>query len=48
VAVAAFGKSIGAVGWLIGLATGMFRPATFVLPLLNDLVWLPGFFKLLR
>ena len=48
VALAVFGKAIGAVGWFAGLATGRFRKATIVLPLLNDLIWLPGLVRLLR
>ena len=47
-AIAFLGKSIGAVGWLVGLATGRFRPRTIALPLLNDVIWLPGLAGLLR
>jgi len=47
-ATAFLGKSIGAVGWLAGLATGRFRRRTIVLPLLNDAIWLPGLAGLLR
>ena len=47
-ATAMFGKTIGAVGWIAGLATGRFPLRTAPLPLLNDLVWLPGLWRLLR
>lgn len=47
VATAVLGKSIGALGWLAGLATGRYRRETIVLPLLNDLVWLPGMLRIL-
>jgi small multidrug resistance pump len=47
-ATALFGKSIGAVGWFAGLASGRFSRRTVVLPLLNDLIWLPGLVRLLR
>ncbi len=47
-ATAVLGKSMGAVGWAVGLATGRVRRRTVVLPLLNDLLWLPGLLALLR
>jgi hypothetical protein len=47
IATAMFGKAIGTLGWIVGLATGRFRRRTIVLPLLNDIVWLPGLARLL-
>jgi hypothetical protein len=47
-ATAIFGKSIGALGWFAGVASGRFRRRTVVLPLLNDLMWLPGLLQLVR
>jgi hypothetical protein len=47
VATAILGKSIGALGWLAGLATGRFPRRTLLLPLFNDIVWLPGLARLL-
>ncbi len=47
-ATAVFGKSIGAFGWILGLVTGRFPRRTALLPLLNDVIWLPGLLRLLR
>jgi hypothetical protein len=48
VATALFGKAIGAAGWFAGLASGRFSRRSVVLPLLNDLIWLPGLVQALR
>ena len=48
VATAILGKSIGALGWILGVATGRFQRRTIVLPLLNDIAWLPGLARLFR
>jgi hypothetical protein len=42
IATAVLGKSIGVVGWFVGWATGRFPRRTVLLPLVNDLIWLPG------
>jgi hypothetical protein len=47
-ATAVLGKAIGAVGWIAGLVLGVFRPRTLLLPLMNDLIWLPGLLRGLR
>jgi hypothetical protein len=47
-ATALFGKSVGGLGWIAGLATGRFPLRTAPLPLLNDLIWLPGLIALVR
>lgn len=48
VATALVGKSIGAVGWIVGLLTRRFPLRTLPLPVLNDIVWLPGLVRLVR
>ena len=44
---AVLGKSIGALGWIAGFLTGRFRRRTLLLPLLNDVLLLPGLVRLL-
>ena len=48
IATATFGKLLGVVGWIVGFVSGRFGPRTILLPVFNDLVWLPGLLKLLR
>lgn len=48
VATAVFGKSLGALGWVTGVATGRFPRRTILLPLMNDVIWLPGLLHLVR
>jgi hypothetical protein len=47
VATAILGKSIGALGWIAGFLSGRFPSRTLLLPLLNDVLWLPGLIRLL-
>src|SRR5213594_3664268 len=41
-ATALFGKTIGAVGWVLGVSTRRLRRRSVLLPLLNDVLWIPG------
>src|SRR5688500_3647883 len=47
-ATALFGKSIGAIGWVAGWLLGRFPRRTALLTLLNDAIWLPGLWALVR
>lgn len=48
VAVGLFGKTVGPLAYLAGLATGRASPALLVVILTNDLLWWPAFAAYLR
>lgn len=48
VLVGFLGKVLGPLGFLQALVSGRFPPEFGVIIVFNDLIWLPGFFQILR